>query len=101
VLKVVAEALRQSFYRSDLCARLYGAHFAVLVFARERPLFEESLRAFFASAKEHPSLKNSVELIAAALRIGPEETMASLMGRGYEALGRVRDKGGSPFFIEE
>jgi diguanylate cyclase (GGDEF)-like protein len=101
VLKEIADILTGSFYRSDLCARLYGAHFALLVPSRERHLVEESMMEAYRRARQSESLKGSVTLVLAASRIAKAETIASLMGRSYETLHRAKARASLPVMVEE
>jgi diguanylate cyclase (GGDEF)-like protein len=101
VLQEVATILEKSFYRSDLCARLYGAHFALLVPGRERDVLEKVLQKASREAKASPLLKDIVTLAFAACRITPEETVASLMKRSYELLQRAKMGSSFSFVLEK
>ncbi len=92
LLAKTGKVLRETFFRSDIVARIYAGHFAILVPQRGREDLESLLRTFHQTMKADEALKNS-EFVIAALMFKPDDTVAGLWKKSYEKLLHTAEKG--------
>ncbi|NPA28749.1 MAG: response regulator [Epsilonproteobacteria bacterium] len=97
-LREMAAILLERLYRSDLCGRLYGAHFVAMLPGRKRAEVEEIIRQILQDVAEKKLLKENAEIEIVAIRIHKGDTPVSLMRRSNKLLLR---KGSRLYLIEE
>ena len=100
ILQEVSKILVDSCYKTDVVARLYGAHFGILVFSRRRKELEAVLFAILQKINMSKRLSKNIKYIMVANATKDSDTPHTILVRSQKALKKQKGNANSPFLIE-
>jgi len=100
ILRETSKLVSEIFYKSDTVARLYGAHFGVIVQNRRREELETILSTLYKSIKLSPKLSENVRCLIVANSARSSDTTYAILARSHTTLKRQKNNTSLPFLIE-
>ena len=100
ILQEVSKTLVDSCYKTDIVARLYGAHFGILVFNRRREDLKAMLFTVLQKINISKKLSKNIKCIIVANAVRPSDTPYTILARSHEVLKKQKSNINSPFLIE-
>jgi diguanylate cyclase (GGDEF)-like protein len=101
ILKQVSNIIQNSIYSTDILARLYGAHFGVIISKREFKQVQEILHHIIKTLKTSTKLPQSTTASIAVAAHKEGESMLELQKRTNLILEKLQDEGSGLFFIDK
>jgi len=100
ILQELSKIVVDNSYHSDIVARLYGAHFGILVPNRRREDLETMLLTLFRRINLSQRISKNARCLMVANAVKPSDTPYSILARSHTALKRHKNNANSPFLIE-
>jgi len=100
ILQEVSKIVIDSCYRTDIVARLYGAHLGILVPHRRREDLEALLLSLLRNIKSSQNLSKNTRCLIVANAAKPLDTPYAILARSHVTLKKRKDNDYLPFLIE-
>ncbi|WOE69206.1 response regulator [Hydrogenimonas thermophila] len=100
ILQEVSKIVVDNSYRSDIVARLYGAHFGILVPNRRREELETMLLTLLRNINSSQKLSKNARCLIVANATKPSDTPYAILARSHTTLKRHKNNTDLPFLIE-
>lgn len=100
ILQEVSKIVVDNSYRSDIVARLYGAHFGILVPNRRREELETMLLTLLRNMNLSQKLYKNARCLIVANAVKPSDTPYAIIARSHTTLKRHKNNTNLPFLVE-
>ena len=100
MLQEVSKIVVENSYNSDTVARLYGAHFGILVPNRRREELESMIISLIKRINSSNKLSKNIRCLIVANTSKPSDTPYSILARSHTTLKRHQENSNVPYLIE-
>jgi len=100
ILQEVSKIVVENSYNSDTVARLYGAHFGILVPNRRREELESMLVSLIKRINSSKKLSKNIRYLIVANAAKQTDTPYSILARSHTTLKRHQESANLPYLIE-
>jgi len=101
ILRQVSRVIQESIYSTDILARLYGAHFGVIITKREFKQVQERVQSIIKGLKKSTKMPQTITASIAVVAYKDGESMTELLKRSNSFLEKVQSEGSGLFIIDK